>query len=71
MFGQRFRIGEEAKDLLKVVLHGNDLVSFLHSCNSVIAGMKIVPGRFAADSWVPEDQVRPGHIQTRRRRGVR
>ena len=49
MFEQHFRTNEEAgalhstEDLIKVVLDGNDLVSFLHSWDSVVAGMKIVP----------------------------
>ena len=70
MFEQHFRTNEEVgalystEDLPEVVLHGNDLVSFLHNCDSsIMAGMKIVPGQrverhlFATDSWMPEDQV--------------
>ena len=49
MFEQYFRTNEEAgalhstEDLLKVVLHGNDLMTFIQNWDSVIAGMKIVP----------------------------
>ena len=49
MFEQYFRTNEEARalysteDLLKVVLHGNDLMTFIQNWDSVIAGMKIVP----------------------------
>ena len=31
------------EDLLKVVLHGNDLMTFIQNWDSVIAGVKIVP----------------------------
>ena len=49
MFEQYFRTNEEAgalcstEDLLKVALHGNDLMTFIQNWDSVIAGMKIVP----------------------------
>ena len=51
IFEQYFRTNEEAgalystEDLLKVVLHGNDLMTFIQNWDSVIAGMKIVPER--------------------------
>ena len=65
MFEQHFRTNEEAgasrstEDLLKVVLHGNDLASFLHNWDSVVVGMKIgkfcdrfVDARRPSTTWI-------------------
>ena len=49
MFNQHFRTNEElgalysVEDLLRVILSGDDLTSFIHNWDAVIAGMSHVP----------------------------